>query len=231
MASVLYAMIHPRRVEFAPAVRASANLAAARTAGRVLVTHPRGGIYERIRLDVPIFRESVVGGISVRHHTADEWGWIKGVLQALPAALRERFAARYRGIACVEWTGAPWSGPPAAPGYDTLLSGGANMTAARTRGGITEDGLRIELTHSALYELRPPPMHRRGVLTLWHELGHFAYRNGFTPRAVEGQHYGASIHTGAEEQPAYAFMWYFVDPTRLTLADRSAFDRALGPHR
>jgi hypothetical protein len=231
MPVVLYAQVHPVRREFAPEIHASANLAAARASGRQLVRHPRGGTYERIVLDTPVSRESMLDGIGVRHHTRDEWVWIKAVLLALPPVLRQRFAARYGGIACGEWTGAPWRGPPAPPGGDTLLSGGANMAAARTRGGITECGLRIELTHSAMYELRPAPMHRRGVLTLWHELGHFAYRNGFTPRTVEGQRYGQSIHVGAEEQPAYAFMWYFVDPSRLARADRNTFDRVLGRYR
>lgn len=227
MSFTIYAELTPRHRAFAAGVHVCASEAAARTAGHTVITHPRGKKYEEVVMPETLTTASVVGPVSVRNHTADELTHIRGVLERLPTALLTRFAEQATGIVCVDWSGQNWQ-DATHPGAATLLSGGANMDQPRTRAGITESGRRIELTHSAMYELRSPPHGRRGVYTLWHELGHVAYRNHFTPRTVERTDYGESIHTGAEEQPAYAFMWYFVDPAHLTANDRAAFDRLLG---
>jgi hypothetical protein len=221
----IYAQLTPQRKTFAPGVHVCASEAAARTAGHTVINHPRGRKYEAVVMP-EVLKKSMIGTVSVRYHTADELSLIRGVLDRLPRALLARFAAQYTGIVCVDWSGSDWLAA-ARPNTHTLLSGGANMDRPITRNGITESGRRIELTHSAMYELRPPPYGRRGVFTLWHELGHVAYRNRFTPRTVERADYGESIHVGPEEQPAYAFMWYFLNPSRLTANDRAAFDRIM----
>jgi hypothetical protein len=222
----IYAQLAPQRKTFAAGVHVCASEAAARAAGHTVINHSRGRKYETVVMPDALSK-SMVGTVSVRYHTADELSLIRGILDRLPRALLARFAEQYTGIVCVDWSGADWL-DASRPNTHTLLSGGANMDRPVTRGGITESGRRIELTHSAMYELRAPPYHRRGVFTLWHELGHVAYRNRFTPRTVERADYGESIHVGAEEQPAYAFMWYFLNPSRLTPNDRAAFDRIMG---
>jgi hypothetical protein len=223
MSVIVYAELSPRRRIFASSVHVCAGVAAARAVGHTVIEHPNRKSYEAVTLpDTPV-PSTLVRAIAVRNHTADELLYIRGVLDRLPQPIVDGFAARYTGIVCVDWTGSNWR-DATHPNPTTLLSGGANMDQPRNRGGITEAGRRIELTHSALYELRPPPFHRRGTFTLWHELGHVAFRLGLTPRTVQ-RTYGQSIHTGAEEQPAYAFMWYFLDPSRLTANDRAAFNR------
>lgn len=225
MSIIVYAELSPRWRTFASSVHVCASVAAARAAGHTVIEHPRGSRkYEAVTLPDTPTPSSLVRGIAVRNHTADELAAIRGVLDRLPQAVVTGFAARYTGIVCVDWTGSNWR-DATHPNPTTLLSGGATMDQPRTRGGITEAGLRIELTHSALYELRPPPFHRRGAFTLWHELGHVAFRLGLTPRTVERTDYGDSINPGVEEQPAYAFMWYFLNPSRLTPNDRAAFNR------
>lgn len=227
MSFKIYAQIAPSRKEFASGVHVCSSLGAARAAGHTVITHPRGNKYEEVIMPETPTRETMVRTVSVRNHTADELTTIRGVLDRLPEALLARFTAQYTGIVCVDWSGQNW-GRSGNPGQSTLLSGGANIERSITRDGITESGLRIELTHAAMYELRGAPYGRRGVFTLWHELGHVAYNNHFTPRTVGREDYGTSIHTGPSEQPAYAFMWYYLNPSRLTQPDREAFARLLG---
>jgi len=227
MSFVIYAQLTPQPKPFAAGVHVCASEAVARAAGHTVINHPRGKKYEEVVMPDTLTPSSIIGRVSVRNHTVDELSFIRGVLDRLPQALLDRFAAQYTGIVCVDWSGSDWR-DATRPNSSTLLSGGANMERSITRGSITESGRRIELTHSAMYERRNPPYHRRGVFTLWHELGHVAYRNRFTPRNVERSDYGESIHVGAEEQPAYAFMWYFLNPSKLTNADRSAFDLIFG---
>jgi len=225
MSFVIYAELAPGRKSFAPGVHVCASLAASRVAGHTVIDHPRGKKYEAVSMGQAL-ATSLVNGVSVRNHTVDELSAIRGVLDRLPRALLASFATQYTGIVCVDWSGLNWR-DPTHPNQATLLSGGANMDQPRTRAGITESGRRIELTHSAMYELRPAPYGRRGVFTLWHELGYVAFRHQFTPRTVERSDYGESIHVGPEEQPAYAFMWYFLNPSRLTANDRAAFDASV----
>jgi hypothetical protein len=226
MSFTIYAELRPQRKTFAAGVHVCSSEAAARVAGHTVINHPRGKQYEQVIMSQALITSSMVGRISIRNHTVEELSLIRSILTRLPQALLDRFAEQYAGIVCVDWTGSNWR-DATHPNMTTLLSGGANMDQPRTRGGITETGRRIELTHSAMYEVRPSPYGRRGVFTFWHELGHVAYRNHLTPPSVE-RTYGESIHVGAEEQPAYAFMWYYLNPSRLTANDRQAFDRLLG---
>lgn len=227
MSFTIYAELSPTHRPFAAGVHVCASVVAARRAGHTVIRHPNEKHYEEVIMPEVPTPAAVVGPVAVRNCTADELFLIQGVLGRLPATFLTRFAAQYSGIVCVNWSGHDWDNAT-HPNPNTLLTGGANMDRARTRDGITESGLRIEITHSAMYEVCPPPHGRRGVLTLWHELGHVAYRFGFTPRTVERSDYGESMHSGPEEQPAYAFMWYYLNPSRLTTNDRAAFDRLLG---
>jgi hypothetical protein len=227
MSFIIYAQLAPRRKPFVAGVHVCANERTARAAGHTVIAHPRGKKYEEVIMPGTPTLETLIGPISIRNHTDDELEVIRGVLERLPTAVLDKFAERFTGVVCVDWSGQNWASPT-RPGEYTLLSGGANMDQPRTRAGITEAGLRIELTHSAMYESRDPPHGRRGVFTLWHELGHVAYNHGFTPRAVGRADYGESIHPGPSEQPAYAFMWYFLDSSKLTPRDRAWFDRRFG---
>lgn len=230
MTLTIYAELAPRRKTFVAGVHVCASVPAAQQQGHVVIQHPRGKLYEQVVMQNMMLNSSKVHGISVRNHTGDELKIISEILDRLPPVLLARFAEQYRGIVCVDWTGSNWR-DETHPNPTTLLSGGANMDQPRTRSKITETGRRIELTHSAMHELRPSPFGRRGAFTLWHELGHVAYRSHLTPRTVERQDYGESIHVGVEEQPAYAFMWYFLNPSRLSTNDRAAFVHLLGSNR
>lgn len=235
MSFKVYAELLPGGRSYAPEVVVSASVSAAQAAGRPVIEqtyridgHASTRTLEEITLPETLTMSTHVRGVAVRNHTASELGFITRVLERLPLALLARFNERYNGIVCVDWTGSGWR-DATHPNPGALLNGGANMTREITRDGVVESGTRIELTHTSLVELRPSPYGRRGVFTLWHELGHAAYRARFTPRTVE-RHYGDSIHTGGEEQPAYAFMWYFLNPGRLSQADRDAFDDIFQPH-
>lgn len=225
MSFTIYAQLAPKRKPFAPGVHVCANVAALRLAGHTQLSHG-GKTYEVVNMPDTLIAETRVGPISVRNHTPDELTYIQQVLARVPSALMTSFVARYTGIVCVDWTGSDWG--RSGPGATTLLSGGGHINRQITRNGITESGLRIELTHSAMYETRPHPYGRRGVYTFWHELGHAAYNLGMIPRTVSRTDYGESIHIGASEQPAYAFMWYYLNPARLAPEDRAAFASRLG---
>ncbi len=213
-----------RRVLSAPGSRPPAFIT--EEGHRVVVHQALGKKYEEVVVDVPVIPETLVRGVSVRNVSAGELRVIKGVLDRLPEHFIREFIRRRNGIVCVDWTGQAWD-PSGRPGAATLLSAGANMRAERTRGGITEAGERIEITHAAMHEAKGDT--RRGVYTLLHELGHVAFDASLAPPTVQDANYGSSIHVGASEQPAYAFMWYFIRPARLTPGDRAALTRLLGP--
>ena len=232
----VYAELDPGGRHYAPEVPVSSSVAAAQAAGRAIISqaYVRNGVertrvFEEINMPGELTLATSVRGVVVRNHTTEELAIIRTVLNLVPLELLGRFSNHYNGIVCVDWTGAEWR-DAARPNRHSLLNGGANISRTVVREGVTESGLRIELTHSALHELRAAPHNRRGVFTLWHELGHVAFRNRFTPRHVERDDYGDSVHVGREEQPAYAFMWYFLDRRRLTEGDRAAFHRILAPY-
>jgi hypothetical protein len=225
MSFTVYAELAPSRRRYAPEVPVSDGIAAARRAGRTLIEH-RDRTLEAITIDQPLVASTTVRGIPVRNHSANELTYIRRVLDRLPLGMLGRMSD-FDGIVCVDWTGSDWL-DDTRPNASTLLAGGANIDRTIVRDGITESGRRIELTHSSMVELRGGRYERRGVFTLWHELGHAAYRNRLTPRTVERTDYGTSIHVGVDEQPAYAFMWYFLNPAQLTTADRAAFDAIVG---
>lgn len=230
MSFTVYAQLAPQRKTYSPSVHVCANVRAARAAGHTLI-RLRGTTYEAVPMTEALTAKTDYGPVPIRNHTAEEYALISGVFGHIPEAHLRMFASQYRGIVCVDWTGQPWDSST-RPGGSTILAGGANTDRALTRGSLVVSGLRIELTHSCLHELRRPPFGRRGVFTLWHELGHFAFNNGLTPRTVSpppGRGYGSSIHSGAGEGPAYAYMWYYLQRSRLSRTDREAFDRLLSP--
>ncbi|HET6496625.1 MAG TPA: hypothetical protein VFH61_14805, partial [Thermoleophilia bacterium] len=224
MSYTVYAQLTPPGKTYEPGVHKCPDARTARRAGHTVIDH-RGRSYEAVPMTGTLNAAKRFGSaaISIRNYTAQEFALISGVLGRLPDAHLRLFASSYNGIVCVDWTGQNWDSPT-RPGNTTVLGAGTNMSRSVTRGTVTETGRRIELTHSCLHELRAPPFGRRGMFTLWHELGHFAYNNRLIPRTVARSNYGTSMHTGPSEQPAYAYMWYYLEPARLAPADRTAFD-------
>jgi len=228
MSYTVYAQFPPPRRNYQENVHRCRDARTARSEGHSLVSN-RGKTYEVVQMDEQLTPISYFSAarVPIRNHTAGELELIRGVLRRLPDEHLRLFAENYEGIFCVDWTGQNWD-TPTRPGRSTVLGGGARMRRTITRDWGTASGSRIELTHSCLHELRDAPYGRRGMFTLWHELGHVAYDNGLTPRRVQRENYGESIHTGPSEQPAYAYMWYYLNPSRLDPRDRAALDRLLG---
>ena len=213
-----------------PPAELSRRIAAAESAGHRVIRQSQAGhperppvVYEEIPHEAqlwPQFMLNVNGvAIPIRNATREEIDVIRAALSHVPAAHLEVFLTRRRRIVVADWTGS------AAEGVSThRLSGGTNMTRSisssqRRQAAEVEEGPRIELTHTALQDAGA------ARLTILHEMGHVVYEANLIPRSVEGT-YGSSVHTGASEQPAYAYMVYLTRPAHLQPADRSAFAAA-----
>lgn len=205
--------IDQRRRELSSAVQTE-RIRKAEVHGNQIIRQRRGGterIYEQIPHFESVERESVVAanGVSIPVHnaTADELIKLQTTLAPIPQAHLQEFMRRRRRIVLVDWTGAPHSS-------QRQYGGGAQMR--RPRPEIAEEGSRIEITHTAMSE----DGYRYTIL---HELGHVVYEAGLIPRQVHRDDYGSSVHQGPSEQPAYAYMWYFLNPSRLASKDRANF--------
>ena len=172
-------------------------------------------VYEIIPRTEPITPEQTISpngvAVVIRNATAEELAALQVTLAHVPPPHLQQFVSRRRRLVMVDWTGAP---------HESVrqMSGGANI--ARARADIGEEaGSRIEITHTAMAS-------GSGELTVLHEIGHVVYDANLIPRSVARDNYGVSSHAGASEQPAYAYMWYLLNPGRLDPQDRRAFDAA-----
>ena len=180
--------------------------------------------YEEVRHAETVTAEQslVVNGVAipVRDATADELTAIQAALVHAPAPHLTELVNRRNRIVVVDWSGSRAESIPTH-----RLTGGTNIertisgSERRHQSAAAETGLRIEITHTALSE------GDRGMDTILHELGHVVYDANLIPRSVS-RSYGSSVHSGASEQPAYAYMYYITNPSRLTARDRQAFAEA-----
>ncbi|MCC6628359.1 MAG: hypothetical protein IT340_13290 [Chloroflexi bacterium] len=182
-------------------------------------------VYAEVPRFEPVTRQQPVpvNGVDliVRGATEAEIAAMQRVLAIVPAAHLRVLAQRRRSIVVVDWTGAP-------DPNQRRLSGGANISRARDATTRHHDrypeddigeqvGQRIEVTHTS--------MAAGGEGTLLHETGHVIYEANLIPRQVHRNNYGSSVHAGASEQPAYAYM-RFLQGRDLDPRDRTALTTA-----